>query len=54
MTRMNPKIDAYLRADEAWREETKALRTIILGCGLTEELKWGKAGQGERPTVPLH
>ena len=39
---MNPKIDAYLRADEEWREETKALRSIILGCGLTEELKWGK------------
>ncbi len=42
MARMNPKIDAYLSTDEEWREETKALRKIILGCGLTEELKWGK------------
>jgi len=39
---MNPKIDAYLSANEEWREETIALRAIILGCGLTEELKWGK------------
>jgi uncharacterized protein YdeI (YjbR/CyaY-like superfamily) len=38
---MNPKIDAYLR-DDPWREETKKLRTIALGAGLIEELKWGK------------
>lgn len=25
-----------------WREETAALREILLGCGLAEELKWGK------------
>jgi uncharacterized protein YdeI (YjbR/CyaY-like superfamily) len=39
---MNPKVDAYLREEQRWREESKALRTICLGCGLTEELKWGK------------
>ena len=39
---MNPKIDAYLRQTPEWREETKRLRAIALGCGLTEELKWGK------------
>ena len=39
---MNPRIDVYLRQTEAWREETKLLRKIILDCGLTEELKWGK------------
>src|SRR5450432_3235781 len=39
---MNPKIDRYLSQTEEWREETKALRGIILDCGLTEELKWGK------------
>jgi uncharacterized protein YdeI (YjbR/CyaY-like superfamily) len=39
---MNPKVDAYVRDAEQWREETKALRAIALSCGLTEELKWGK------------
>jgi uncharacterized protein YdeI (YjbR/CyaY-like superfamily) len=39
---MNPKVDAYVREAQEWREETKQLRTIALGCGLTEELKWGK------------
>lgn len=38
----NPKIDAYIAKAKAWREETVALREIALGCGLTEELKWGK------------
>jgi uncharacterized protein YdeI (YjbR/CyaY-like superfamily) len=39
---MNPKVDAFLRDEKKWREETKALLTICLGCGLTEELKWAK------------
>jgi uncharacterized protein YdeI (YjbR/CyaY-like superfamily) len=39
---MNPKVDAYLREIQAWREETKVLRKIALGCGLAEELKWAK------------
>ena len=38
----NPKVDAFLREAEAWREEYEALRAIVLGCGLTEELKWGQ------------
>ena len=38
----NPKVDAYVAQAEKWREETKELRAIALGCGLTEELKWGK------------
>ena len=37
---MNPKVDGYLRKTRKWREEIKKLRTVILGCGLTEELKW--------------
>ena len=28
---------------EKWQEETETLRQIALDCGLTEELKWGKA-----------
>lgn len=38
----NPKVDAYLSKVEKWPEETGKLRTIILECGLAEELKWGK------------
>lgn len=41
MKRTNPKVDAYLSRAKQWQEEFKALRTIILDCGLTEELKWG-------------
>jgi uncharacterized protein YdeI (YjbR/CyaY-like superfamily) len=42
MTRMNPKVDEYLRKAKKWQEEMKKLRRISLDCGLTEELKWGK------------
>ena len=38
----NPKVDAYLSKTKQWPKEVEKLRTIILGCGLTEELKWGK------------
>ncbi|MGV8996940.1 MAG: YdeI/OmpD-associated family protein [Parvibaculaceae bacterium] len=37
----NPKIDALLKKPE-WQKERKALRTILLECGLTEDVKWGK------------
>ncbi len=40
MNRMNPKVDGYLRKSKQWREELEALRTIILDCQLTEEVKW--------------
>jgi uncharacterized protein YdeI (YjbR/CyaY-like superfamily) len=39
---MDPKVDEYLSKAKKWREEMEQLRTIILDCGLTEELKWGK------------
>jgi uncharacterized protein YdeI (YjbR/CyaY-like superfamily) len=39
---MNPKVDGYLRKAKKWQEEMEKLRMIILACGLTEELKWGK------------
>ncbi len=41
MNSMNPKVDEYLRKAKTWQEEMKKLRTIVLDCGLTEELKWG-------------
>lgn len=36
------QVDAYISQAEQWREETKKLRALSLGSGLTEELKWGK------------
>ncbi|HUX41030.1 MAG TPA: DUF1801 domain-containing protein [Rectinemataceae bacterium] len=41
---MNPKVDAFLTNEKKWQEEFKKLRQIILGCDLTEELKWGQPG----------
>ena len=38
---MNPKVDWYFDKAEKWQKETAQLRTIVLDCGLTEELKWG-------------
>jgi uncharacterized protein YdeI (YjbR/CyaY-like superfamily) len=38
---MNPKVDFYFTKSEKWQEELETLRTIILDCGLSEELKWG-------------
>jgi uncharacterized protein YdeI (YjbR/CyaY-like superfamily) len=42
MNAMEPKVDKYLSTARKWPEEQKKLRTIVLDCGLTEELKWGK------------
>jgi uncharacterized protein YdeI (YjbR/CyaY-like superfamily) len=38
---MNPKVDWYFSKAKNWQEEIKQLRTIVLDCGLNEELKWG-------------
>lgn len=38
---MNPKVDFFFSKAEKWQEEYAKLRTIVLDCGLTEELKWG-------------
>ncbi len=42
MKKLNPKVDGYLKRTTQWQEELRKLRQILLGCGLTEELKWGK------------
>jgi uncharacterized protein YdeI (YjbR/CyaY-like superfamily) len=41
MNSTNPKVDWYFAKEGKWQEEFVKLRTIILDCGLTEELKWG-------------
>jgi uncharacterized protein YdeI (YjbR/CyaY-like superfamily) len=38
---MNPKVDFYFDKDTKWQQEIAKLRTIVLDCGLTEQLKWG-------------
>jgi len=38
---MNPKVDFYFNKAGKWQEEVEQLRSIVLDCGLTEELKWG-------------
>ena len=42
MNRKNPKVDGFLSESKEWREEMTQLRRVVLGCDLTEELKWGK------------
>jgi uncharacterized protein YdeI (YjbR/CyaY-like superfamily) len=37
----NPKVDFFFNKATQWQAEYKKLRTIVLSCGLTEELKWG-------------
>ena len=39
---MNPEVDAYISRSRQWPEEMACLRPILLGCGLTEEIKWRK------------
>lgn len=38
---LNPKVDAYLAREKAWREEFTALRAILRDFDLSEEFKWG-------------
>ena len=38
----NPKVDFFFRKATQWKQEFEKLRTMVLDCGLTEELKWGK------------
>lgn len=38
----NPDVDRYLERSETWPDEVAAVRPILLGCGLTEQLKWSK------------
>lgn len=42
MSEPNPSVDVLLRRTTKWRDETAALRSLLLGSGLGEELKWGK------------
>src|SRR5688572_14079113 len=39
---MNPKVDWFFTKATQWQKEYEKLRTIVLACNLTEELKWGQ------------
>ena len=39
---MNLKVDFFFSKAKKWHDEFAKLRTIVLDCALTEELKWGK------------
>ncbi len=38
---MNPKVDWFFNKTTKWQEAYAELRTLVLECDLTEELKWG-------------
>ncbi|MEI9952032.1 MAG: YdeI/OmpD-associated family protein [Pseudomonadota bacterium] len=42
MSAKNPKVDEFLNRAKAWQDEMQKLRSILLDCGLDEDLKWGK------------
>jgi len=37
---MNTKVDEFINKATKWQNEMKALRALLLDCGLVEELKW--------------
>jgi len=38
----NPEVDDYISRSLQWPDEMNAVRSMLLGGGLTEMLKWGK------------
>lgn len=42
MSKQHPKVEAFVKRAKAWRGEMQKLRSILLDCGLDEDLKWGK------------
>lgn len=38
---MNPEVDWFFNKATKWKEAYSELRALVLGSGLTEELKWG-------------
>ena len=38
----NPLVDIFIDKAKQWQTETQKLRTILLACGLSEDVKWGQ------------
>lgn len=36
------EVDDYINASNQWPAEMSALRSVLLGCGLSEAIKWRK------------
>jgi len=53
---MNPAVDFFFIKARKWQKEFEQLRSIILNCGLNEELKWGQPCYTfkERNVVLMH
>ncbi len=42
MNTQQSKVDDFVRRAKTWQGEIQKLRSILLDCGLDEDLKWGK------------
>src|SRR6478735_9654729 len=42
MSEPNPDVDDFVGRAKKWQGEMQKLRSLLLACGLNEELKWGK------------
>jgi uncharacterized protein YdeI (YjbR/CyaY-like superfamily) len=42
MSKKNPRVDAFVKHQKAWRGEIQKLRSALLDAGLEEDIKWGK------------
>lgn len=42
MSARNPKVDAFVDRSPSWRGVIQKVRSILLECGLDEDLKWAK------------
>lgn len=56
MNHTNPAVDFFFNKPGAWQAEYRQLRSIVLECGLTEELKWGVPcyTMGKKNIVLIH
>lgn len=39
---MNPAVDFFFEKESPWQKEYGLLRSVVVSCGLAEELKWGQ------------
>ncbi|MFC5527946.1 YdeI/OmpD-associated family protein [Cohnella yongneupensis] len=39
-SKTSPKVDGFMRKAKQWKEEFELLRSIVLDCDLSEDIKW--------------
>ncbi len=42
MSKQNPQVEAFVSRAKTWQGEMQKVRSVLLECGLDEEIKWGK------------